>query len=140
MIAENLIAQVDEAGWSQMMLESILDHRVLQDAIPQSEGTYVNSYGVKRRKATTRGWEILVTWRDGSSDWIAMKDLKESYPVELALYATGQKIDDEPAFALWVRYVLNAQANTDTPKGEVQVLVSYTQVWDTYAKKLKRSN
>jgi hypothetical protein len=53
-IAENLIAQVDEEGRSQMMLESILDHRVLQDAIPQSEGTYVNSYGVKRRKATTR--------------------------------------------------------------------------------------
>jgi hypothetical protein len=49
----------------------------------------------------------LVKWRDGSSDWIAMKDLKESYPVELALYATGQKIDDEPAFAWWVPYALN---------------------------------
>jgi hypothetical protein len=35
-----------------------------------------------------------------------MKDLKESYPVELASYATGQKIDDEPAFAWWVPYVL----------------------------------
>jgi hypothetical protein len=106
-IAENLIAQVDEEGRRQMMLESILDHRVLHDAIPQSEGTYVNSYGVKRRKATTRGWEILVEWRDGSSDWVAMKDLKESYPVELALYATDQKIDDKPAFAWWVPYVLN---------------------------------
>jgi hypothetical protein len=35
-----------------------------------------------------------------------MKDLKESYPVELASYATGQKIDDQPAFAWWVPYVL----------------------------------
>ena len=79
------------------------------DAVPQSEGTYTNPYGVKRRKATTRGWEILVEWRDGSSDWIAMKDLKESYPVELAMYATDRKIDDEPAFAWWVPYVLKKQ-------------------------------
>ena len=91
------------------MLDSIIDHRVLHDAVPQSEGTYTNPYGVKRRKATTRGWEILVEWRDGSSDWIAMKDLKESYPVELAMYATDRKIDDEPAFAWWVPYVLKKQ-------------------------------
>jgi hypothetical protein len=108
-IAENLISQVDKEGRRQMMLDSIIDHRVLHDAVPQSEGTYTNPYGVKRRKATTRGWEILVEWHDGSSDWIAMKDLKESYPVELAMYATDRKIDNEPAFAWWVPYVLKKQ-------------------------------
>lgn len=62
-----------------MMLSEIMEHRVLPDAIPQLEGTYVNAYGgVKRQKATTHGWEILVEWKDGSSDWIAFKDLKES--------------------------------------------------------------
>jgi hypothetical protein len=48
-IAENLIAQVDDEGRRQMMLSEIVDHRVLSDAIPQSEGTYINPYGVKRR-------------------------------------------------------------------------------------------
>lgn len=76
-----------------------MDHRVLPDAIPQSHGTYENSYGVTRRKLTTRGWELLVEWKDGSSDWVSSKDLKESYPVELALYATNRGIQDEPAFA-----------------------------------------
>ena len=108
-IAENLIAQVDEEGRRQMMLGEIMDHRVLHDAIPQSQGTYVNSYGVKRRKMTTRGWEILVEWKDGSTDWVAMKDLKESYPVELAHYALNREIQDEPAFAWWVPYVLKKQ-------------------------------
>ncbi len=48
-IAENLIAQVDKEGRRQMMLsKEIVDHRVMTDAIPQSQGTYVNSYGVMR--------------------------------------------------------------------------------------------
>jgi hypothetical protein len=108
-IAENLIAQVDEEGRRQMMLGGIMDHRVLPDAIPKSKGTYVNAYGVKRRKTTTRGWEILIEWKDGSSDWVAMKDLKESYPVELASYAVERDIHEEPAFAWWVPYVLKKQ-------------------------------
>jgi hypothetical protein len=106
LIAENLIAQVDEEGRRQMMLNEIIDHRVLPDAIPKSQGTYANPYGMKRKKATTRGWELLIEWRDGSTDWVALKDLKDSYPVELSEYAINQNIQDEPAFAWWVPYVL----------------------------------
>jgi hypothetical protein len=38
LIAENLIAQVDEEGRRQMMLSAIVDHRVLRDAIPRVRG------------------------------------------------------------------------------------------------------
>jgi hypothetical protein len=110
LIAENLIAQVDKEGRRQMlMLSAIMDHRVLHDTIPQSQGTYTNSYRVKRRKTTTREWELLVEWRDGSNDWVALKDLKDLYPVELAIYATDHHIVDEPAFAWRVPYVLRKQ-------------------------------
>jgi Reverse transcriptase (RNA-dependent DNA polymerase) len=108
-IAENLISQVDEEGRRQMMMDYIMDHRMTHEAISRSEGTYTNAYRVERRKATTRGWEFLVEWRDGSSDWVSLKDLKESYPVELAVYATDQDIAGEPAFAWWVPYVLKKQ-------------------------------
>ncbi len=86
-----------------------MDHRVLCNAIPRSEETYVNSYGVKRWTMTTRGWEQLVEWKDGSTDWVALKDLKESYPVDLAVYTTNQEIQDKPAFAWWVPQVLKKQ-------------------------------
>jgi hypothetical protein len=90
-----------------MLLSGIIDHRVSREAIPKSQGTYVNSYGVNRCKTTTRGWKLLVEWRDGSSDWVSLKDLKDIYPVELALYAKKErKVDDEPAFAWWVPYIL----------------------------------
>ena len=52
-----------------MMISEIVDHSMLPDAIPKSQGTYEeNAYGGKRRKATTREWELLVEWKDGSTD------------------------------------------------------------------------
>lgn len=41
-------------------------------------------------------------WKDGSSDWIDLKDMKDSYPVPLAEYAIANRIQDEPAFNWWV--------------------------------------
>ncbi len=77
----------------QMMVSAIVDHRVLHDAISKSQGTYVNLYGVKQCKTTTHGWELLVKWRDGLTDWVALKDLKDSFPMELAIHAKEWKVD-----------------------------------------------
>ena len=38
--------------------------------------------------------------------WVALKDMKESYPVQLAEYATQARIAGEPAFACWVPHTL----------------------------------
>jgi hypothetical protein len=42
----------------------------------------------------------------GSTDWLPLKDLKESYLVQVAEYAVANKITEQPAFAWWVPYVL----------------------------------
>eukprot|EP00978_Attheya_sp_CCMP212_P039103 scaffold200344_cov53-Attheya_sp.AAC.1 len=89
-----------------MMLDEIVDHRILESAIPKSKGTYEMQRGLTRNVRTTKGWEICVQWKDGSMDCIALKDLKESYPVGLAEYAINSKIDNEPAFAWWVPYTM----------------------------------
>jgi hypothetical protein len=39
-IAENLLAQVDEEGHRQMLIDEIEDHRTKEDAIPIDEGNY----------------------------------------------------------------------------------------------------
>ena len=53
-----------------------------------------------------RGWKLLVSWKDNSTDWIPLKDLMELSPVEVVEYAVANKIAEEPAFAWWVRDVL----------------------------------
>ena len=105
-IAENLIAQVDDDGRRHLFLDEIIDHRRLDTAIPKSQGTYISRSGFERKKLTTRGWEICVRWKDASTDWIKLKDLKDSYPIPLADYAVANNIQSEPAFAWWVPFTL----------------------------------
>ena len=105
-ITENLLAQIDEQGHIPLMLEDIVDHRLLSDATPISKGIYKTPGGTTRRVSTMRGWEIYVTWKDRSSDWISMKDLKDLYPVQLAKFAIASGIDEEPAFAWCVPFTI----------------------------------
>ena len=57
--------------------------------------TRAGSNSVHRR--TTKGWQLLVPRKDGSTSWTPLKDLKESNPVEEAVYAVANKIVKEPA-------------------------------------------
>ena len=62
--------------------------------------------GTRRMRQTTVGWSFLVKWGDGSQQWIDLKILKESNPVQVGAYVIARGIQDEPAFAWWVPYVM----------------------------------
>ena len=79
-----MFAQVDEEGNRHIMFQEIVDHCVDGKEIKQQDVFITTKTGTRRRQETTKGWEILVQWKDGSSTWIAMKDMKDSYPVQLA--------------------------------------------------------
>ena len=104
-IAENLLAQVDDDGRRNLLIQEIEDHRTNESAIKEEDAYYLTASGMKRRKRTTRGWELYVCWKDGSADWVELKDVKDSYPVQLADYTVSNHIQDRPAFAWWVPYV-----------------------------------
>ena len=70
------------------------------------QDAYVYRGHNKHRKPTMKGWELLVSWKDDSSSWVKLKDRKNSNPVEVAKYAVANRIQDEPAFAWWVKTVL----------------------------------
>ena len=38
---------------------------------------------------TTKGYEFLVLWEDGSTDWIPLKDMYASNPLETAEFAAA---------------------------------------------------
>ena len=53
-----------------------------------------------------KGWDILVMWKDGTTNWVSLKEMKASHPIKLAEYAVNNKIDAEPLFAWWVTFTL----------------------------------
>jgi hypothetical protein len=105
-IAENIYSQVDAEGHIFSILKEIVDHRVDGNAITKDDGTFIDRRGKQQPRMTTKGWELQVEWRDGTASWVPLKDLKESNPIEVAEYATTNKIAEEPAFSWWVHHVL----------------------------------
>ena len=67
-------------------MDEIIDHKTDGSAVSKDDGFETTKNGQRRPRRTTKGWFLLVTWKDGSSDWVPVKDLKESYPVETAEY------------------------------------------------------
>ena len=57
-------------------------------------------------RQTTSGWNLLVQWKNGTQEWVLLKILKNSNPIEVAEFAVARGIDNEPAFTWWVPYTL----------------------------------
>eukprot|EP00804_Cyclotella_cryptica_P020242 CCRYP_010924-RA/>CCRYP_010924-RA protein AED:0.27 eAED:0.27 QI:0/0/0/1/1/1/2/0/495 len=62
--------------------------------------------GKKIIKRSTRGWELCCEWKDGSTSWQKLSDLKESHPLQVAEFTFAAQIADEPAYNWWVSWVL----------------------------------
>ena len=106
-IAENMLTQVNSDGFTLTMMDGIINCEK-DDAIviPKSDAYVVTRRGRKRHRRTTVGWKLLVKWSDGSQSWVPLKDMKESHPLEAADFAKARGIAGEPAFLLWVPYML----------------------------------
>ena len=88
-------------------MEVIVDHRRDEEKALQHHDKYVQTKnGRHHLRKTTKGWEVLIKWKDKSESWIKLADMKESHPVEVAEYARARGIDMEPAFEWWVPHTL----------------------------------
>jgi hypothetical protein len=105
-VAENLFAQVNGDGHPQVLFSEIIGHQTDGSEVSDTNAFVTSTNGVKRRKETTKGWEINVQWKDGSTTWHKLKDAKDSYPVYVAEYAVENAISEKPAFKWWVPFVL----------------------------------
>jgi hypothetical protein len=86
-IAENLLNQIDDKGFSTTMVESVVDHRKTDAAVAPADMYTISHNGTKRIRQTTCGWQLLVKWKDGSKQWVPLSVLKDSNPVDVAEYA-----------------------------------------------------
>ena len=105
-IAEAIYSQIDEEGNTVSLLDEITDHKFDETAVKKEDGTIPGPNGSSKPKITTKGWWLLARLKDGSEQWIKLKDFKESNPLEVADYAVANQIADEPAFAWWVPTVI----------------------------------
>ena len=105
-IAENILQQVDPSGHHSHTLQGIIEARKGKSAVGKDNAFMVTQSGQRRLRQTTMGWDLRVQWRDGTVQWVPLKLMKESNPVEVAEFAVARGLEKEPAFAWWVPYTL----------------------------------
>ncbi len=109
MIASIIFMESDADGFSSSLLYHIVDHKRSGEATTMADKYFViTKTGNKRMRQMTVGWKFLV-WANSSQQWIELKMLKESNPIQVAEYAMAHDIGEELAFAWWVPYVLHKQ-------------------------------
>lgn len=104
-IAQSMYSMCDTEGNQFLLLSGIVDHRKNDNAVDRAD-MYIQHGSNRQLRKTTKGWQLCVEWKDGSTSWERLADLKESNPVEVADYAMAQGIDAEAAFAWWVPFTL----------------------------------
>jgi hypothetical protein len=98
-IAENMYAQCDIEGRQYNLMEGIVDHKIDGHAI-EPDDMYIKHGSKKKVRKTTNGLHLCVEWKDGTTRWEHLLDLKESNPVEVAEYAVAKSLLDAPAFVV----------------------------------------
>jgi hypothetical protein len=87
-------------------MDDIIDYLRTDDAVDDSDIFQISLNGNIHGRRTTKGWKLCIRWKDGSTSWENLKDMKESYPVQVTEFAISQGISEAPAFRWWVKDVL----------------------------------
>jgi hypothetical protein len=98
-------SQADEEGCQCNILTELIDHRKNADALSPDD-SHVTVRGKQHPKRTTKGWQLCVQWRDGSTSWEDLKNLKEANSIETAEYTVAHSLTSKPAFSWWAPYTL----------------------------------
>jgi hypothetical protein len=104
-IADNMYAQCDIEGSQFNLMEGIIDHRTDGHAVAPAD-MYVKHGSNNKVRRATKCLHLWVEWKDGTTSWELLADLKESNPVEVAEYAATKSLLNIPAFIWWAPHVL----------------------------------
>ena len=97
LISENMCAQCDSEGNQHLLMDCITDHVKSDQAIKRAD-MFVTVCRHRHVRRSTVVWKLYVLWKDGTTSWEHLSDLKESNPVEAVEYVFAHSIDQEPAF------------------------------------------
>ena len=84
-IAASMYDQCDEEGHKYLQFGSILDHKTDGHALLVADQDVVVR-GRSSKLKTTKGWHLCVQWKDGTTTWERLSELKESHTIQVAEY------------------------------------------------------
>ncbi|KAL7476688.1 hypothetical protein ACHAW6_002531 [Cyclotella cf. meneghiniana] len=98
------------------MLDAIVDYRKNPNVAISWNDQDETVNGKKVFLCSTRGWDWCCEWKDGSTAWQKLSDLKESHPLQVAEFTLATVIADEPAFNCARYHNRNRKFGIELPK------------------------
>ena len=98
--------QIDRLTSNYSIVKGIIGHQKDDNIAVHKKVGWVLKKGTRKGVVTTRGWDIEIKLRDGTTFWCPLTTVKHSMPIELAEYTIANEINLEPAFAWWVARTL----------------------------------
>ena len=74
-IAQNIYSQCDANGNQYLLMDAITDHKRDQAEIKKTNAIVVVN-GQPQKKKTTKGWFFCILWRDGTTTWEGLSEIK----------------------------------------------------------------
>ena len=99
-ISANLYSQLDNEGRDILQFKGIIDHKKDGYALTKEIWFTVLKGVHKKCKPTTHGWKVLLEWKDETTSWMDLKDVKEASPIKLYECVVSNKIDYEPYYTI----------------------------------------
>ena len=75
-IDQSMYAQCDPEGNQYFMFHSIVDFRRSTTALYYYDQKFLKADGRSFMRQTTAGWQLCIQWKDGSTSWDKLSDLK----------------------------------------------------------------
>ena len=91
-VDENILSQIDSRGNHFLLLKDINGHHKYASAINRANRFLTIKPAKMNANNTTRGWNLQVDRKGGSSVLVYLVDMKHSNPVELSEYSVANKL------------------------------------------------
>ena len=75
-IADNVYSQVDSGYFSHSILSEILDFSKDTTTVQKGDQYIITKSGQRRMQKSTVGWNLLISWKYGSEQWIPLLVMK----------------------------------------------------------------
>jgi hypothetical protein len=91
-IIEAIYDYIDDEEYQEQIFRDIVGHKCNNEALTKTQAEahrklHQSLNNLNRPICTTKGWEICISWQDGSTSWHPLRDIKNSFPLQLAKYA-----------------------------------------------------
>jgi hypothetical protein len=92
-----MYTQCNTEGNQYLLLNEIIDWQKDDFKAVKPEDKFVHSHnGSQHYWMMTKGWKLCVKWKDSTTSWEQLANLKESYPIKVAEFAVSRESTMKP--------------------------------------------